>query len=345
MKFPYSLSKQFVFPILAMQFLIHGVSSLNLTNDYLNHKCFLNQGIYNSRSEYKDNLNILLRVVRTGNYTKDGFMGVDKGEAPDSVSVMFQCRGDTYGSKCNTCADTAVAGFRKRCSMNKGGIIWYDQCFLWVSAINEDLLIRTNYKNIFPMYNPNNVRGDAKLFAKRVVYFLSELTLKIHLNTKKGSVIILYSSGEKKFGKNTLYAMVQCVGSTLDCRSCLAWSINKLFKNGDIKQGGRVLGLNYLEHAVRFGYKLRERTNVTGKPILIHKKGSKVVGLDCNRVHPELLLSCGNDHFARIWDMRKLQPGDSLHDLAHKLVVNSAYFSPSSGTMILTTSQDNRIRV
>ncbi|KFK27398.1 hypothetical protein AALP_AA8G377800 [Arabis alpina] len=83
--------------------------------------------------------------------------------------------------------------------------------------------------------------------------------------------------------------------------------------------------------------------NRTGEPILIHKQ--KVVGLDCNPVQPELLLSCGNDHFARIWDMRKLQPGGSLNDLAHKRVVNSAYFSPSSGTKILTTSQDNRIRI
>ncbi|XP_024012133.1 protein DAMAGED DNA-BINDING 2 isoform X2 [Eutrema salsugineum] len=89
--------------------------------------------------------------------------------------------------------------------------------------------------------------------------------------------------------------------------------------------------------------------NGMGEPILIHKlrnkHGSKVVGLDCNPVQPELLLSCGNDHFARIWDMRKLQPGASLNDLAHKRVVNSAYFSPSSGTKILTTSQDNRIRI
>ncbi|XP_010541451.1 PREDICTED: protein DAMAGED DNA-BINDING 2 [Tarenaya hassleriana] len=82
-----------------------------------------------------------------------------------------------------------------------------------------------------------------------------------------------------------------------------------------------------------------------GEPILIHKQGSKVVGLDCNPVHTELLLSCGNDHFARIWDMRRLQPGGSLHELAHRRVVNSAYFSRVSGTKILTTSQDNRIRV
>lgn len=126
--------------------------------------------------------------------------------------------------------------------------------------------------------------------------------------------------------------------------------------------------------------RIDHRTNdKTGEPILIHKQGSKVVGLDCNPVQPELLLSCGNDHFvsllkriqdlafcsdnvlasvwthadgftwlwfqARIWDMRKLQHGASLNDLAHKRVVNSAYFSPSSGTKILTTSQDNRIRI
>lgn len=48
---------------------------------------------------------------------------------------------------------------------------------------------------------------------------------------------------------------------------------------------------------------------------------------------------------ARIWDMRQLKAGSSLSDLAHKRVVNSAYFSPLSGSKILTTSQDNRLRI
>lgn len=34
-----------------------------------------------------------------------------------------------------------------------------------------------------------------------------------------------------------------------------------------------------------------------GDSVLIHKKGTKVVGLHCNPVQPDLLLSCGNDHF------------------------------------------------
>ncbi|KAL0722226.1 hypothetical protein Bca4012_036825 [Brassica carinata] len=246
MKFSYSLSKRVVFPNLAMQFLIiHSVSSLNITNEYLNHKCFLNQGIYNSGSKYQDSLNILFRKVRTDDYALTGFMHLSKGRAPDSVTVVFQCRGDSYGSKCRTCADTAVAGFRKRCPRNKGGIIWYDQCFLWVSAIGESIsVISTSYKNIFSMYNPNNVRGDAKLFAKRAMDLFSELTLKVKKNTRAGSVIIFYAEGEKKLGKKILYAMVQCVSLTIDCKSCLVWSITKLFKNGDIKQGGRVLGMN-----------------------------------------------------------------------------------------------------
>ncbi|XP_043725212.1 protein DAMAGED DNA-BINDING 2 isoform X2 [Telopea speciosissima] len=83
----------------------------------------------------------------------------------------------------------------------------------------------------------------------------------------------------------------------------------------------------------------------TGDTILIHKKGSKVVGLHCNPVQPEILLSCGNDHFARIWDVRRLEAGSSLYALPHNRVVNSAYFSPQSGSKILTTAQDNRLRV
>ncbi|KAL9140936.1 hypothetical protein ABFS82_14G070300 [Erythranthe guttata] len=93
-------------------------------------------------------------------------------------------------------------------------------------------------------------------------------------------------------------------------------------------------------------YTLDTRSNnVTGKPILVHKKGSKVTGLHCHPLQPDLLLSCGNDHFARIWDMRMLETGSSIYNLAHKRVVNSAYFSPHSGSKILTTSQDNRIRI
>ncbi|CAD6232608.1 unnamed protein product [Miscanthus lutarioriparius] len=88
----------------------------------------------------------------------------------------------------------------------------------------------------------------------------------------------------------------------------------------------------------------RSKTRI-GHPILIHKKGSKVTSLHCNPARPEVLLSSGNDHYARIWDTRKLEANSPLAGLAHGRVVNSGYFSPQSGNKILTTCQDNRIRV
>uniref|UniRef100_A0A0A9EZ06 UV-damaged DNA-binding protein 2 n=1 Tax=Arundo donax TaxID=35708 RepID=A0A0A9EZ06_ARUDO len=95
-----------------------------------------------------------------------------------------------------------------------------------------------------------------------------------------------------------------------------------------------------------FLYLLDRRSKARiGHPILIHKKGSKVTGLHCNPAQPEVLLSSGNDHYARIWDTRKLEANSPLASLAHGRVVNSAYFSPQSGNKILTTCQDNRIRV
>ncbi|KAK7385521.1 hypothetical protein VNO78_31243 [Psophocarpus tetragonolobus] len=105
-------------------------------------------------------------------------------------------------------------------------------------------------------------------------------------------------------------------------------------------------GLVLLADSFGFLYMIDLRSNSrTGDAILIHKKGTKVVGIHCNPIQPDIFLTCGNDHFARIWDLRQMETGSSLHDLKHNRVVNSAYFSPLSGTKILTTSQDNRLRV
>ncbi|KAJ7526860.1 hypothetical protein O6H91_16G025800 [Diphasiastrum complanatum] len=93
-------------------------------------------------------------------------------------------------------------------------------------------------------------------------------------------------------------------------------------------------------------HQLDMRTNRRcGNPLLIHKKNTKVVGLHCNPVDPDIFLTCGNDHMARIWDYRALDSNKELACLSHPRVVNSAYFSPVSGNKILSTCQDNRIRV
>lgn len=111
MKSSYPLSKQFSFSILAIQFLIiHSVSSLNLTNDYLNHKCLINQGKYNFGSEFEQNLNQVFHHISTSAYNNVGFAHTTIGTTPqNSVTATLQCRGDSYGSKCRACVAIAIA--------------------------------------------------------------------------------------------------------------------------------------------------------------------------------------------------------------------------------------------
>uniref|UniRef100_A0A1D1ZRQ0 CCHC-type domain-containing protein n=1 Tax=Auxenochlorella protothecoides TaxID=3075 RepID=A0A1D1ZRQ0_AUXPR len=85
-----------------------------------------------------------------------------------------------------------------------------------------------------------------------------------------------------------------------------------------------------------------------------HKKGTKVQSVAGNPVDANLLLTAGNDYAARLLDLRVLGgkqeagaevPRAELASLQHSKVINAAYFSPITGRKILTTSQDNRLRV
>ncbi|GJP78480.1 hypothetical protein CLOP_g8774 [Closterium sp. NIES-67] len=76
-----------------------------------------------------------------------------------------------------------------------------------------------------------------------------------------------------------------------------------------------------------------------------HASRTKVVSLHLNPADPHLLLSAGSDHWVHLWDIRQLSPSHRLASMQHPRVVNSAYFSPITGTRILTTCQDNRLRV
>nr|Q9LRK0.2 PUTATIVE PSEUDOGENE: RecName: Full=Putative cysteine-rich repeat secretory protein 37; Flags: Precursor [Arabidopsis thaliana] len=235
----YSLSKRLVsIPILAIQLLlIRSVSSLNLTNDYLNHKCLVSQGKYRPGDKYEDNLNFLTREVLSYNFPT-GFIHISYGEAPSFVAIILQCRGDSYDSKCLSCYATALSGLRRRCQRNKGRVIWYDQCFLFINSIRSSPR-KNDYRNVFSMHNPNNMIEDTELFNKKTRDFLYELMLEA---TTPNRTMMLYAAGEKKLGTKKLYAMVQCAQDILRCKGCLEWSINELSKCCHGKQGARVLG-------------------------------------------------------------------------------------------------------
>ena len=95
----------------------------------------------------------------------------------------------------------------------------------------------------------------------------------------------------------------------------------------------------------------------------VAKKGTKVVALGVNAAYPSVFVTAGNDHAARIWDIRRASlsadgagaeaagPAGNkalalaLATLPHPRVVNAAAFSPHTGRKLLTTCQDNRLRL
>lgn len=95
-------------------------------------------------------------------------------------------------------------------------------------------------------------------------------------------------------------------------------------------------------------YVLDQRMQEPAHQLQAHAHQKK---LQCVSVHPTdeyLLLTAGNDYHARVHDVRKFGENTSQHELVsfeHPRVINAAYFSPLTGNKIVTTCQDNRIRV
>ncbi|ESQ47677.1 hypothetical protein EUTSA_v10021968mg [Eutrema salsugineum] len=215
--------------------LIRSVWSLNLNNVYLSHKCNNTQGKYTPGSVFERNLNQVIRNLSTFDLRND--------IPPNTVFVMIQCRGDSYGSKCHSCLSTAISGLRQRCPGNKGGIIWYDQCLLEISTYSYDRVSRIDYDNILCMSNPKNVSGNPQRFNKVRKDLFQKLMLEVSRKGEDGKGP-LYATGESTLGIKKLYAMVQCTNDLFEngCYVCQEWLAEKYGKCGDGKQGARVLG-------------------------------------------------------------------------------------------------------
>ncbi|CAA0383264.1 unnamed protein product [Arabidopsis thaliana] len=239
------------FPFLALvatQLLfIRNVSSLNLTNEYLHHKCLVSEGKYKPGSKYEYILNDYIRFLAAGNF-RSGSMHMTSGLKPNAVTILYQCRGDSYNSKCRSCYAAGISGLRRRCPRNKGGIIWFDQCFVEITSISviDFNISKINYENNFPLHNPNRVSGNIKSFNNETMALLKELALKANnKDNMDNGKMALYASGEKRVGTKKVYAMVQCMRDLVKpkmCKECLESIIKEFPECCDGKQGGRILG-------------------------------------------------------------------------------------------------------
>ncbi|EOA25672.1 hypothetical protein CARUB_v10019024mg [Capsella rubella] len=223
--------------VVAIQaFLIHSVSSMNKTNAYLYHTCSETEGKYKPKSPYEGNFNFLISDMSKDTFVR-GFVYSYHGDDPNTVYILLQCRGDSYGSKCGSCLTTATSELRRRCPMSKAGIVWFDKCLLKISP--TAFFEKIDYKNKFYMYSTKKV-SDPGSFNAKTKALLTELAAKA---TRRSDKLLLYEKGEMNLGKMKLYGMVQCTRNLwfTVCKTCLDKIIGELPNCCNGKEGGRVV--------------------------------------------------------------------------------------------------------
>ncbi|CAF2076995.1 BnaC01g31750D [Brassica napus] len=228
-----------ILAVVAIQLLfVRAVSSVNMTNPYLHHKCFVTLGKYKPGSQYEKNLKRIINEFPKGSF-KRGFISMTLGESPDFIVMLFQCRGDTHGPKCRSCYATAKPEFFKRCPRHKGGIIWYDQCSLYFSTI--DSLGMIDYDNNFCMSNATKISDDLYNQVKPR-HFIDDMIQNATREAKREAPY--YMAEEKRVGKETIYGMAECSFdmSQKNCRKCLERNNFYFARCFWDKLGARVLG-------------------------------------------------------------------------------------------------------
>ncbi|CAH2053065.1 unnamed protein product [Thlaspi arvense] len=227
------------FVVVAIQFLLlRSISSLNITNAYLHHTCFVSQGKYNPGSAYEKDLNDIIKSIPlTSNFSR-GFKMMSLGKGPNFVSVTHQCRGDSYGPKCRSCFTNTASELRRRCPKKQRG----NNMVRPMSS--RDFCINTfekiDYKNNFCMSNAKTFSVDNYSNMNWLI-FINNLTTKA-ISEKNPSP--LYAAGERRLGKDKLYRMVQCMQdiSSTDCEECLGSNLLKFQKCLYYKRGARAVG-------------------------------------------------------------------------------------------------------
>lgn len=92
-----------ILAVVAIQLLfVRAASSVNITNTYLHHKCFVSQGKYKPGSQYEKNLKRIRNEISPESF-KRGYNSTHLGAGPDFIIMFLQCRGDTHGPKCRSC--------------------------------------------------------------------------------------------------------------------------------------------------------------------------------------------------------------------------------------------------
>ncbi|KAK2423289.1 homeobox-leucine zipper protein ATHB-14 [Trifolium repens] len=95
---------------------------------YNSHVC-TNSSKDQPNTTFQTNLNILFSSLSSNATNGNHFCQTTvASETPNAIKGLFLCRGDTLTTTCHDCVTAASTDLKRRCSVNKEAIIWYDVC-------------------------------------------------------------------------------------------------------------------------------------------------------------------------------------------------------------------------
>ncbi|XP_062087494.1 cysteine-rich receptor-like protein kinase 44 isoform X2 [Humulus lupulus] len=207
------------------------------TTTYRAHTCSNSTtGTLTQNSTYLSNLNLLLSYLTT-NATKDGgfYQTTVASGTPDASAGLFQCRGDVNASLCRECVRNASTEAFKRCPLEKGATIWFDECWIRYqdgSSISPGMvpaLLLSNTQSVTEAEEFNDLLAD-------VMNKLVDQTA----NSGSGKK---FATDEENFtSSQTLYGLAQCSSDTSAsfCNTCLRSAIGFLPQCCGGKRGGSI---------------------------------------------------------------------------------------------------------
>lgn len=184
-----------------------------------------NTTTYSRNSTYYTNLKTLLASFSSPNASySTGFQNGKAGQAPDTVTGLFLCRGDVSPESCRNCVASAVNESLTRCPNQSEAVLYYDECTLRYSQRNILSTLRTDGGYTLP--NLNNIpRNQQERFRDLVLSTLNQAATKAVASPRK------FDARKVNFtALQSLYGLVQCTPdlTSQDCFRCLQTSINQL---------------------------------------------------------------------------------------------------------------------
>lgn len=106
--------------------------------------------------------------------------------------------------------------------------------------------------------------------------------------------------------------------------------------------------LDSMKSVVRCGFGTGHLQTVDtrgGRPSTVHLHDKTIRCIDVSPGNSNLMLTASIDHYARLWDIRKLRRGDFLAQVQHAQGVTQARFGQAKGDVAITTSYDDSCKV